>query len=78
MNSIALNCWSWQWGSTLGFELPQNHDSIVLEHDIKNIRSAVVPEAEPVDQMYFQTAMFLFIDLMLLISPKAVFPEKET
>lgn len=42
------------------------------------IRSAVVPEAEPVDQMHFQIAMFLFIDLMVLISPKAVFPGKET
>lgn len=49
----------------------------MLAHDIIRIRSAEVPEAETVDQMHFQMAMLLFIELMVLISPTAVFPEKE-
>jgi len=40
-------------------------------------RSATVPEAETVYQMHFQMAMPLFIDLMVLISYTAVFPEKD-
>lgn len=72
MNFVELNRCNQQQGSSLGFEQPQN--SIVL---VMYIRSAAVPEAEPVDQMHFQTAIFSFIDLMALISTMAVFPEKE-
>lgn len=39
------------------------------------VSHCLTSEAEPVDQMHFQIAMFLFIDLMVLISPKAVFPQ---